>query len=122
MGPTLAVVTCAPPLRAGARMGITRTSVRHNLFRDTNSLAERTMKRFLAVILGMYLTVFGENFAFADQISGGIERAEGERLAQSIAHYSRARSLLAAAIREFDKGRALADPSALINPEQWRDT
>ena len=51
-----------------------------------------------------------------------IERAQGPRLATAIGHYGRARNLLLTAIREFDKGAKLADPSALIDAKEWRDT
>lgn len=51
-----------------------------------------------------------------------LERAEGPQLAKAVGHYARARSLLLAAIREFDKGAKLANPSSLVDSEEWRDT
>jgi hypothetical protein len=51
-----------------------------------------------------------------------IERAQGERLAQAIGHYARARSLLIAAIREFDAGAKLASPQSLLDVTTFRHT
>ena len=50
----------------------------------------------------------------------GLERADGETLAEAIGHYARARSLLIAAIREFDTATNIAKPDALINGSAWR--
>ncbi len=52
--------------------------------------------------------------------SSSIQRAEGEVLAEATGHYSRARSLLLAAINEFDAGYRVADPSALLDAKKWR--
>src|SRR5438128_652091 len=49
-----------------------------------------------------------------------IENASRETLSTAIGHYSRARSLLVSAIREFDLGYKLVDPSSIIDAEQWR--
>ncbi len=53
----------------------------------------------------------GENFS---------EQREKVRINRAVAHYARARSLLLAAIDEFDKGKNLADPSLLLDDEEWR--
>ena len=50
-----------------------------------------------------------------------LQVASGEELATAVAHYARSRSLLIAAIREFDAGRKSADPGALIDSQAWRD-
>ncbi len=71
-----------------------------------------------------------ETFAAAstDTVSGGIsagtpiERAKGEKLATAMGHYARARSLLVAAIREFDKGYGIVDPNALLDSRMWRES
>lgn len=52
----------------------------------------------------------------------GIERAQGDDLSEAVGHYARARSLLIAALREFDAGYKLANPNALLNSAQWRAT
>ena len=60
-----------------------------------------------------------------DSASGssiGIERASGEKLATAIGHYARARSLLIAAVGEFDKGLKLANPDAVLDSKEWRIT
>ncbi len=49
-----------------------------------------------------------------------LERAKGEELATAVGHYARSRSLLAAAIREFDQGYRIANPEALLDVSQWR--
>ena len=54
--------------------------------------------------------------------SSGIENATGERLATAVGHYSRARSLLIAAINEFDKGYKIANPDAVLDAKIWRNT
>lgn len=46
--------------------------------------------------------------------------AEGEQLRSAIGHYAKSRSLLIAALREFDEARKLADPSPLLNAGSWR--
>lgn len=48
------------------------------------------------------------------------EQREKTRINRATAHYARSRSLLLSAIDEFDKGRQLADPSLLLNGDQWR--
>lgn len=50
-----------------------------------------------------------------------IARASGENLAAATGHYARARSLLIEAVREFDRGTRIADPSALIDSKRWRN-
>ena len=49
-----------------------------------------------------------------------VESAKGERLATSMGHYARSRSLLIEAIKEFDRGRKLARPDSLIDAGEWR--
>lgn len=49
-------------------------------------------------------------------------RAEGETLAMATGHYARARSLLIEALKEFDRAQKIADPSALLDVNLWRDT
>ena len=52
----------------------------------------------------------------------GLERASGERLATAVGHYARARSLLIAAINEFDKGYKIANPDSVLDSKEWRVT
>jgi hypothetical protein len=52
----------------------------------------------------------------------GIEAAKGERLAAAVGHYARARSLILAAIREFDSGKRLATPDVLLDSAEWRSS
>ena len=60
--------------------------------------------------------------AKANVPSTGIERADGERLATAVGYYSRARAHLLEALRSFDEARRYADPSVLIDTEEWRST
>ena len=53
--------------------------------------------------------------------SNGLEQAKGEQLATAIGHFGRARSLLIAAIQEFDEGCKFANPKVLLNVETWRN-
>lgn len=70
------------------------------------------------IFLGSY-TGTQPSTAQADQ-AVAVERATGERLSTAVGHYSRARSLLIAALREFDQGQKLANPSALLDSAKWR--
>lgn len=50
----------------------------------------------------------------------GIDKATGPKLSRAMGHYARARSLLIAAIQEFDKGFAIANPNAILDSKAWR--
>ncbi len=54
--------------------------------------------------------------------SASLQTAGTEQLAAAIGHYAKSRSLLIAAIREFDKGYKLANPDALIDSKAYRNT
>jgi len=45
-----------------------------------------------------------------------------EQTTEAVAHFARARSLIIAALHEFDKGRKIASPSELLDQVQWRNT
>lgn len=45
-----------------------------------------------------------------------------EQLATAMGHFERARSLLIAAVQEFDRGLKLSNPSPLLKSSQWRNT
>lgn len=49
-------------------------------------------------------------------------QANQEETTEAIAHFARARSLVIAALHEFDKGRKLASPHELLDTAQWRNT
>ena len=49
-------------------------------------------------------------------------QAGQEETTEAVAHFARARSLIIAALHEFDKGRKIASPSDLLDPVQWRNT
>jgi hypothetical protein len=48
--------------------------------------------------------------------------ADPEQTTEAVAHFARARSLIIAALHEFDKGRKIANPSELLDSAQWRNT
>lgn len=60
--------------------------------------------------------------ARADGEAVALQKASGETLSAGIGHFSRARSLLLAAVREFDQGLAKVNPDALIDSAKWRAT
>ena len=48
--------------------------------------------------------------------------ASPEQTTEAIAHFARTRSLIIAALHEFDRGRKIANPSALLDTAEWRNT
>lgn len=48
------------------------------------------------------------------------DKASPEKMAEATGHYARTRSLLIAAIREWDKGVTTASPDGIINSSKWR--
>lgn len=62
----------------------------------------------------------GGDRAMARQMTLG--RAGLDETTEAVAHFARARSLIIAALNEFDKGRKIASPSELLDPTQWRNT
>jgi hypothetical protein len=48
--------------------------------------------------------------------------ADSESTTEAVAHYARARSLVIAALHEFDQARKIASPSQLLDPVAWRNT
>jgi len=50
-----------------------------------------------------------------------IGQAGEEEKSAAVGHFARSRSLLIAALREFDQGYKLAKPDAIIDSKQWRD-
>ncbi len=78
--------------------------------------------RFIKAIILLALAIsLGAPAAKAEE-AVGLERAEGDKLSEAMGHYSRARSLLVAAVREFDAAYKLANPNVLLNSAQWRAT
>ncbi|MCB0353703.1 MAG: hypothetical protein KDD64_09270 [Bdellovibrionales bacterium] len=58
--------------------------------------------------------------AFSDAKPVALERAKGPALHKAVGHYARARSLLIAAVREFDQATALVNPQALLDQDAFR--
>ena len=67
-------------------------------------------------------TAVATSSAAGSGVSIGLEKASGERLASAVGHYARARSLLIAAVNEFDKGYKIANPEAILDSKEWRAT
>lgn len=85
-------------------------------------LPEILQGTIILLILLAAVPVNAEQSSDSEGNPHSIERADGPELTQAIGHYSRARALLIKAIREFDKGVRLADPSSLIDSKLWRAT
>lgn len=76
------------------------------------------MKNFNLVALGVTGLLFLQTTVCAEEVS--MERASNDELARAVGHYAKARSLLLAALREFDTGAKIASPNSLIDTKQWR--
>lgn len=59
---------------------------------------------------------------YADSNSPTLTRATNEELSSAIGHYARSRSLLIAAIREFDRGLQYASPEQIVDVKELRHT
>lgn len=70
-------------------------------------------------MLALGITATWAQVASAQEFHG---QASDQQSARAIGHYARARSLLIAAIREFDVGMKVAEPSTLLDPSGWRDS
>ena len=70
---------------------------------------------FFILLLAFSATSFAES-----QVA--IEKANQKQLSASIGHFARSRRLLIEAIREFDSGVKISDPSSLLDPNQWKNT
>lgn len=68
--------------------------------------------RAFVAILGSMLCLAGSVMAES--------YASPERQETALGHYSRARSLLLEAVKEFEMGRKIARPDLLVDPEEWR--
>lgn len=83
------------------------------------------LKGFLSMVV-LVLSAVGVFSAAAEsaaeQKSQPIARAEGEDLQTAIGHFARARSLLIAAVNEFDRGTGLVDPEAIMDVQRFRAT
>lgn len=77
-------------------------------------------KVFIISILVLFSFSAGNALAEPERVS--LERAEGEQLATAIGHYTRARSLLLAAVREFDNGLKHANPQVLLDVKEFRNS
>lgn len=64
---------------------------------------------------------FGITALQAETSSHSLMRAKGEELATATGHYARSRSLLLAALREFDLGLKQANPNMLLDVKEWRE-
>jgi hypothetical protein len=78
------------------------------------------MKKLL--ILALILNAFISTSIKAEDTALALNRAQSEDLATASGHYARARSLLLAAVREFDNGLKYANPDMLIDSKEWRNS
>ena len=80
------------------------------------------MVNYLKILGFLIISVGIASAAHAQSQSPGLEEASQERLAAASGHYHKARTLLNAAIREFDRGIQFAQPGALIDVEEFRNS
>jgi len=93
------------------------------------------MKRrfFAGVIAALVLSVASKAYADGDMRARGpasptssqlptLLSADPESLAIATGHYAKSRSLLLAAIREFDEGYKMANPDLLLDSKIFRNT
>jgi len=69
--------------------------------------------------LSLTTTAIADEAQFASARSAS-EYAGPERTQAAIGHYSRARTLLVEAMREFEAGRQIARPDLVLNAETWK--
>ena len=78
------------------------------------------MNRFICAFGLAALAICTE--AVSERPALPLGQASPEIMAEASGHYARSRSLLIAAIREFDAGRRIAKPDDLLDPAKWRNT
>lgn len=76
----------------------------------------------LTLVFGVVVLTALPDGVSAQATPVALEHAKGEKLATAVGHFARARSLLIAAVNEFDKGNRMVNPSALINTSEWRNS
>ena len=81
----------------------------------------RRLLTILALASALWFTA-GAVQARAQDGAVALQKADGETLSAGIGHFARARSLLLAAIREFDLGLAKVNPDMLLDSAKWRET
>jgi hypothetical protein len=90
--------------------------------RTRTTMARKVTNTLIAFGVFAQISLLTVNPVSAEGKSQPLQQATGERLAMAIGHFARARSLLLAAMREFDAGYQLADPGALLDSAKWRAT
>lgn len=80
--------------------------------------------RYIATVALTFLVGYVD-FVYADQppIQQDSIRnlpLQGPQVSVAIGHYARARTYLIEALREFDKGKKISDPSPLLDTIDWR--
>ncbi|MCB0318621.1 MAG: hypothetical protein KDD56_07675 [Bdellovibrionales bacterium] len=79
------------------------------------------MHRYLKILAISFIFISSSNSASAEIKSIEIEKANSEQLAAATGHYAKSRTLLIAAIREFDKARKIASPGSLLDVDEFRN-
>lgn len=74
------------------------------------------------VISVLFICTFLATNLVAETKSPTLTRATNEELATAVGYYARSRSLLLAALREFDKGLSVANPDQLVDVKELRHT
>ena len=83
-------------------------------------LTNRIYKIFFAFLV---TTIFiTSSKAFAEDSSTTLLNSDPQKLAKGIGHFERSRSLLLAAIREFDAGYKYVKPDQVLDTDMWRSS
>lgn len=80
------------------------------------------MREFIYVFLISGALLFGSTQSVLAEAAVPLQKAEGEKLSIAVGHYARSRSLLIAALREFDEGLKVVNPDALLDSAAFRNT
>lgn len=72
------------------------------------------------IIFAIIISTLGQSDGFAQSSGGDLLNNDPSRLARGIGHFERSRSLLLAAIREFDSGYKYAKTDQLLDADLWR--
>lgn len=80
------------------------------------------MREIICVLTACGFLLAGSHTQAWAEAAIPLQKADGEKLSIAVGHYARARSLLIAAIREFDEGLKVVSPDALLDSNAFRNT
>ncbi|MEZ4753083.1 MAG: hypothetical protein R3A13_02095 [Bdellovibrionota bacterium] len=80
------------------------------------------MNKYLKILAICAISISFTANSSAETKSLGLEEAKPEQLAAATGHYAKSRTLLIAAVREFDKAMQIAQPGALLDVNEFRNS